>query len=1166
MFSSLLKRLLPVLCLLLFAASGVTAQETRATLSGTVTDSSQAAVANGTVRLTNLSTSETATVTTNALGQYRFLYVNPGSYRLRADAPGFQTYVQTGIVLNVSQASTIDITLTIGSQTQTVTVNAGAQLLETEKSDRGVVIDNRNLSELPITTRNPIVLAELVPGVTNTGQSYNLTPFSNSGNSSFSINGDTGDATENLLDGAPNDMIYQNLNSIAYVPPVDAVDEFKVITAPYDASYGRNGGGVISVVTKTGTNSLHGTAYEFMERPFLNANTYANNAAHLARSNSRLDQFGATIGGPVVLPKLYNGHDKTFFFTAWEGYLQNINLSTVISVPTAAQRAGDFSQTFNSQGNPITIYDPASGHYDASGSWVRDPFPGNKIPQNRIDPVGQAMANAYPMPNQNQTSTVNWQNNYYPGSNITWYHFYNFITRLDHSFSEKERIYGRYAWNNQVLFQNTNEVPGMAGDLRQGLKSNHDAVFDSITVLSPNLMLDLRASLTRWTQNYAPTNYGSFNGTQIGWNQALVNQLQEPARFPYVTATDYESLGNSANNIWFAPTTVLTAEPTLRWTKGRHQIGTGFDYRWTRFNTFQGAYGGGTFAITQAFTQQNYLTSDALSGNSIATMLLGGAASGEADVLANPYYSWKYYGIWAQDDIKVTSRLTVNAGIRWDIQDPVIERHNEITRGFDTAAVNPISAQMNAALYPNGGNVYGGLAFAGVGGQSRSPFNMDLSNIQPRIGADYRVTPSFVLRGGWGIFYVPQYSTATSSGFSQATPFVSSLDSGKTQASYLSNPFPSGIQQPSGSSLGLSTLLGKNPGFSNIGGQIGHLQSFSFGFEKQLPARMMLDASYVGTRSDQLPASKNIDALPTNILALGNSDLGGSSTYLTAQVPNPFQGLLPGTSLNGATISRQQLLLPYPEFTAVTEGDIPQGKAWYNALQMALMQQHWHGLDTMVTYTFSKEILATSFLNPEDGLPAHTAAPWDRTHRLVVAPIYELPFGRNHTYFSDVNRFANTLISGWQAAGEYTWQTGAPMTTPTGVAIIGNPKLSNPSWNQMFNSGLKELNGTVVDAVNGLPPAWRILPPFALRTAPLQLGNLRDRWGNEFQLTAAKNNYFGRDMNLQLRAEFLNAFNHAIFGSDPVISTTSPQFGSLIRSNGQSNIPRTIQLAARLIF
>lgn len=1177
-------------------------QETRATLAGTVTDQTGASVPTATLQLLNASTGIKQEARTNGQGQYRFLFVDPGTYTLDVQAPGFSSYSEKNITLTVSQASTRDVKLAIGSEAQTISVTADQPLLETEKSDRGLVVAQRSLEELPIFVRNPIVLTEITPGVTQQSQRYDLLPFTNNGNSQYAINGIGGDATENLLDGAPNDMIYQGLNSIAFIPSVDAVAEFKTITSPYDAQYGRTGGGVISVVTKNGTNKFHGSAYDFIQRTFLDANSWANNAHNLPRSDQSLDEYGFTAGGPVRIPRLYNGRDKTFFFGGWEGYHQNINLSQGISVPTDLQKQGDFSQTFNSNGQLIVIYNPASGR-SVNGVWTRDPFPGNVIPSGQMDAVGKALMSMYPSPNTNQSARVNWQNNYYSPA-ITTYTFHNGIGRVDHTFSDREKVYVRYAWNKANIHQNSNLLTSAAIDDRFGTKTNNDVVADSVTVITPSLLFDAKASLTRWTQNFLPTSYGSFDATQLGMPAATVNQFQEKPRFPYVTLTaspasnfpnsggtaQYQYIGESSGNIYFAPTTALTFEPTIIWTKGRQTIKSGIDVRWTRFASYQGAFGGGAFNVTSNFTQKNYLTADSASGNSAASLLLGAGYQGQVDILPRPYWGIKYYGIWLQDDIKLTSRLTINAGLRYDLQSPITERHNIFNYGFNFGAVNPINATANHTAYS--GTVFGGLGFAGQGGNPGSPFQTDYNNIQPRFGAAYRVNDGLVVRGGYGIFYVPQFSQASQNGFSQPTPFVGTLDSGATIANKLSNPFPSGVQSASGAAGGLSTLNGKSFNFSDTSGQIGHVQSFTLGLQKQLPAHMVLDASYVGSRASQLPVTLNIDALSAANLALGNSDLGGTSSYLTGQVANPFQGQLSGTTLNGATVQRQQLLLPFPQYTSVNEQDIPIGKNWFNAFEATVQQHDWHGLDTTIAYTFSKDLQAINFQNPQDAgissiaggmntyntasldsslhLPTHSPTPYDRTQRIVVAPVYELPFGRNHQYFTNAGRLSNLLISGWQGAAQITWQTGSPMTAPAGVAMIGNPNVSGKNFLHMFNTGVRQLNGTVTATNNNSSdvanPAWRVLPPFSLKPTPQYLGNVRNYWGREASITATKNNYFRESMNLQLRFEFLNAFNHAVFGGDPSTSYSSATFGQLIRSNGQTNVPREVQLAARFVF
>jgi hypothetical protein len=1151
---------------LLAAAAPSPAQEARATLTGTLTDSSHAAIPNVQVRITNTGTGVGFTALSNELGQYRFLFINPGVYRLTAEASGFRTFVREGVELTLGQAATLDVMLQVGTQAETVTVAAQGPLLEAEKADRGMVVDQKNISELPILARVPLLMTTLTPGVIWTAPNFNsLAPFSNSGLTSWSINGSISPSAEFLLDGAPNDMIYQAAHSVSYVPPVDAVEEFKVVTGAYDAQYGRNGGGVVAVALKSGANKLHGTAYEFMKRPFLDANSFANNANGAARNYDKLDQWGFTAGGPVRLPKLYNGKDRTFFFVAYEKYRDDtIPRSRTSSVPTPAQRSGDFSQTFNAAGQLMPIYDPQTGR-SVGGNWVRDAFPGNVIPARRIDPVGAKMAGIYPLPNTPTTGPVNWQNNYFY-SGFTSYFFPNIVARIDHNFSDRERVYGRYVYNNQLLHDDTNSLPGLGGDYRYGNKVNNAAVFDSVTVFNPSTTLDARISFNRWTQNYFPPNYGASSGAiNIGLPASLVSRFEEPGRFPYVTATNYQSLGESSSNIWYAPSSNWSLAPTLALIRGRHSIKTGIDLRLMHLANYQSAFAGGTFGFDAGFTRANYLTPDSVSGNAIASMLLGNAAAGGVDYIARPYFSWRYYAPWLQDDIKLTRRLTINLGVRWDLLGPLTERFNRLNRGFFPTRVNPISAQIDQAKFP-GFKVYGGIGFAGVNGLSRTAFNTDWNNIQPRLGAAFQLTPATVLRGGFGISYIPQVSFGASYGFSQSTPYVATLDAGQTPAGVVSNPFPNGLLAPAGSSLGLATLLGQAPNFADASGRIGYVYSFSFGIQRQLPAQMRMEVSYVGSRTHDAPVTNSYNALSAANLALGDVTRGGNPNNLNQKVPNPFQNLLPGTSLNSSTVPLQQLLLPYPEFTNFNQQNIPVGNVWYNSLQLSLQKRYANGLSLTASYTLSKNIQALGFLNPQDAAPARTIVPFDRTHVLVLAPIYELPFGPGKLWFGSAHGLIARLAGGWQVMGNLNWMSGLPMTVPGGVFVTGNPLIPNPDWDRLFNTGLIDSTGKLVNLVGNLPPAFQIQPAFSLRTASLYFGNLRNRWGPDCNLALVKNTRIREGLNLQLRGEALNAFNHPLFGGDPVISPTSPNFGKLLRANGQTNEPRQIQLSARLVF
>lgn len=1156
-------RLLMPALLLAVSAFG---QETRATLSGTITDPSSAAVAGASLQLLNVQTGVESKTESSSAGQYRFLYVNPGSYRLTVAVTGFRTMIRDGILLETGQAATLDVALQLGTQAESVTVGAEAPLVEAEKADRGMVVERVNVSELPTITRTPILLATLAPGVTDTSVRYDWTPFSNSGLSTWSINGSTTLSTGFLLDGAPNDVVYQSAPSIAYVPPSDAVQEFRVVANAYDAQYGRNGGGVISMVTKGGTNQLRGTVYEYLKRPSLNATSFSNNSKGLGPDNTPLDQYGFSIGGPVYLPKLYNGKDRTFFFSSWEAFMQNqaFPQNDVSSVPTDAQRNGDFSKTFNSAGQLITIYDPDTGKM-VNNQWVRSPFPGNVIPSTRFDPAGAKIVGLYPQANLTTTGSVNWQNNFFLNDNVTWYHFHNIVERIDHNFSDKERIFARYVWNNQLMHQVTNGLPGNATDLREGTKINNGFVLDSVTVLSARSTFDLRASLTRWEQNYKPLNWGSYNATAMGWSQNLISQFEEPQRFPYITLSSYKAIGSSSSNVWLAPTSTIAIAPTFTTAHGRHMLKTGVDYRWTRYADYQSAYAGGTLAFATGFTQSNYLTADSLSGSAVAAALLGYATSGEVDYIAKPYFRWHYLAPWVQDDIKVSRRLTINLGLRWDLLVPVTEKYNRMNSGFFSDQLNPISSKIDQTKFP-GYKVYGGIGFAGQNGLSSSPYKTDWRMLQPRLGAAFQLTPKMVLRGGWGISYLTNVSTGVRNGFSQTTPYVATNDGGRTSASVVSNPFPSGVLQPSGASLGMATMLGQGPSFADPTGRLGYVHSYSFGIQRLLPGQINLDVSYVGSRTIGAGTTKAYNALSVQNLALGDATKGGDPNYLTAQVPNPFAGLLPGTSLNNATITRQQSLLPFPAFTSFNIQDYNVGKVWYNALQITAQKRVQHGLTVTASYAFSKNLQALNYLNPQDALPARSLTPWDRPSRLTLAPIYELPFGPGKPIFGNSHGLTAKLVEGWSMVLNTTFMSGLPMTEPTGVFLLHDPSLPNPTWNQMFNTGTLQPNGTVVNQVGNLPPAFQIQPANTLRTNSQYFPNIRDMWGNEYNVSVVKRTSIREHMNAEFRAEILNLCNHPFWAGDPTTTYSSPNFGKLIRDNGQTNLPRQIQLAVRFAF
>jgi hypothetical protein len=1159
-------RLLPILGGLVFVST-VFGQESRASLSGVIADASGSVLPGVSVQLANVGTGIALTSTTNDAGLYRFLFLNPGKYKLVATMSGFKTFERDNIELAVAEDGTLPIKLELGAQTDKITVTGEAPLIDAEKADRGMVVDSQLVVDMPINTRNPIMLAAMANGITPTGGStLDQKPFSNSADGSWSVNGGVGSTLEFLLDGAPNNTIYNGVSTVAHVPSVDAVQEFKVTTSIYDAQSGHTGGGAINISTRSGTNNYHGTGYEYLKRANFNAAAFLDNAHGNPSPSNALDQYGFTIGGPASIPKLYKGQDRTFFFFAWEKYHEDQEYpgEKVASVPSAMQRQGDFNDTVDNSGRVYTVYDPTTGRADSTGRWIRSPFPGNRIPADRINPASAKILALFPAPNTVSSGSVPWQNNYYAADNIADFNFTNVMARLDHTFSEKEKVYARWAWSNFVQVRTANAIPGIGGDHRNGGKYSNGGVVDSLTMLTPNTILDVRASLTYWTEKIGPPDYG-FSAVQWGWPTSVVSQLTERALLPSIAINGATTLGNASSNITFEPTTVFSLQPNVAMPRGRQTIKAGLDFRVTRYTQYRPNVDRGIFSFDQGFTRSDYQVQDALSGNGLASMLLGYPASGSAGFTAAPFFQWIHTAPWVQDDIKITSRLTLNLGLRWDVTSPVTERFNRLNRDFLLTQVNPISSQIDQTKFP-GLKVYGGIGFVAQNGAPRSPFNSNLANFQPRLGFAYRLASKTVLHGGWAIFYLAPTDSGITSGFSQTTPYVSTQDSGRTASGSIANPFPTGLLQPAGAAGGMSTFLGQGVTFANPDSKNPYVHQFSFGIQQELPGKISAGASYVGSRTINALVGRSIDSISLADLALGDPTKGGNPNVLTTQVPNPFQNLLPGTTINGATIARSQALRPYPEFTGITENDLNTGHVWYNSLQASLRKRYSSGLSISANYTFSKNIQALSYLNAQDPAPTNTPVAWDRPQRFSLAPSYELPFGRGKPLLRSANGFVNRLVSGWQVLFNTVYQSGAPMAIPGNVTILGDTRLLDPTWDRLFKTGYIDTNGVVRNVLPGEQPVFAIRQANTLQTTPLRWGNLRDRWATTYDAAAIKTTRIREGVSLQFRLEAFNALNTPVFSSDPNLSPTSPNFGRLIRDNGQNNAPRSLQFAFRLKF
>jgi carboxypeptidase family protein len=1183
-------------------------QDFRAVVTGQITDPTGAGVSNAKVTIQNLQTNESATQTTNDQGNYTIPYLIPGNYKVTVEAPGFQTAVRPLVELHTSDKLTVSLQLQLGQAQSTIEVTAAPPLLDNASATRGDTIENLRVTELPINGRNPFTLTNLSPGVIFAGNPTFTRPFDNGDNVNFSINGGLRQTNSWLLDGVPDDAVtdtdaqrtHGNQN-IAYIPTVDATQEFKVVTNFYDAQYGRTGGGVMNVTSKSGTNDFHGTGYEFLRRYQLDANSIQNNASGRPRygvdpvtkenlGGHQLDQYGTQITGPLWIPKLYNGKNKTFFSFGFENYVETTPSPILTSVPSLAERKGDFSKA------GVNIYDPFSTAPNPTPStnanYLRTQFPGNIIPAARLSPVGSAIINAYPAPNTGSPDAVT--NNFIASPNTSSDHFRNWIGRVDQNFGEKERMFFRYAHNRRNQIDNgANGFTGAGRDAQDPLvRINDNAVVDALTILSPNMLLDLRLGYSRFVQAAFRTTVDNFDATTLGFSQNFsANQ-----RFNYLppriidSTNAYSPFGtrNPNSNI----TNLLTFEPSLSIVHGRHSLRFGTDVRDFRTNVAGGSflYGAGQFTFGPGFTQQNPETASSTSGSTMASLILGTPSSGILQYVPQLAYRWGYYGFYAQDDIKVTQRLTVNIGLRYDIEGSPTERYFRQNRGWAFNQLSPLAPNVrnaNPANCPSCANLTGGVLFAGANGQRLDAYNTRYGDIQPRIGAAFSITPLTVVRGGFGVFYLPESEYGGALGFAADTNYTANLPGGGINnflpvTNFASgNPFPAsvspgtnGLVLPTGSSLGQNTALGNAVIFANPNHDIPHTYQYSLGIERQLPFNTKLDVSYVGSRSYHINIGDNQTGNARNINVNSVAQLQAAqanSSFFTQSVPNPFAGLIPNNpTLNGATISRQQLLLPYPQFGTVQYAFESVGKLWYDSLQVSATKRYSSYLVLALAYTYSKNLDAINFLNGQDAKPVKELSSADRPQRAVLSGVYQLPFGKGRKFAGGVNRWQELLVGGWEYNFIGTLQSGTPFSNPTNVDQISNPSVDGANNAQYFNTCVQQTNGTSVMPnaartafVSCTNPAWKLRASNTLQSIPLTSPVLRNPWRAQWDMALNKRFNFTERINAQFRFEAFNVFNTPILGA-PNNSTNSLNFG-FVAAN-QSNFPRQVQLGIKLNF
>ena len=1172
-----LRRLVLVAALLGFASPAFS-QEFRATVTGKVTDSSAGALPGVPVTITNTETNEVVTAVTNGEGLYTLPFLKPGKYKVAAQLQGFRRFEQM-VQLEVGQSQTVNIALQLGQVTETVTVVSEAT--EVTKADRGMVIDNQRITELPLNARNPFMLSYLSPGITYNGPAIYQRPFDNGAIADWSINGGQNRNNEFLLDGAPNNSI-QGGNNIAYVPPVDAVQEFKIVTNSYDAQYGRTAGGVINVSLKSGTNKFHGSVYEFARRKAFDSNEYQFKLRGTAKPDHKLDQYGFQMDGPVQIPGAFDGRGKTFFMVNYEGYHEATPNPATYTVPDEAQLRGDFSNLRNAQGQLVTIYDPKTGRLEGT-NWARDPFKDNIITNDSIDPMARRFLQYFLRPNTTPTSGDPWRNNFAFAPNLAFDDFHNFATKVDQNLSDKTRMFFRYAYNTRAETRYTNGIttgPAQDGQLPLERK-NHTGVADWVRIMSSSLVFNARAGLNQYLELARSDPGLSFNPAELGFPSSLISQLPNKV-FPRIGLTDYQGLGRQGRNS--ETTTVLSVQPNVTWTKGKHTVRGGLDMRLTWYTR---EINGNLFLMNfdNRFTRRLFNQNETLpSGNSIASFLLGAASGGQIDNNFYPTFRWNYYAPWVQDDWKVGSRLTLNFGLRWDLNSPVFEEQNRLNYGFDTTSINPVSSRINPSpSVPWITQVRGGVQFVDVNGRPIYPYQWDANNLQPRAGFTYQLNPRTIVRGGYGLYFLNVTGTTTQNGYSISTPLITSLDGDRTSTFPLANPFSQGIAQAPGASLGLETFLGRNPSFSNIDYLNPYVHQFSIGVQRQLPWRTSLEVSYVGSRTRQEQNSWGGFNEPS--LALRDQcdvTKGGRAAFCNDLLPNPFFNVagFEGTNrYTSPTLSRFELSRPFPQFTGFTQFERNDGQIWYDSLQVVAHKRWSGGLSLSGNWTLAKMIEENGFKDDIAQILQKSPYTTDRRHRVTISGVYSLPFGRDRKYMRDAGPVLEAIAGGWEVAGMWLFNTGRPWDLPGNTFYVKDAELPEVIYTDTSIRAVSNCVATMNDlgvvtmqafsvAAGCTEPNFIIRPNFTGRTTEFRDDAIRRTPFYQFDINFAKMVRLTSAMRLQIRFELYNVLNQVIYDERQYVNNpTDPLFGTIDRTSvRQSNFPRYGQLAVKLLF
>jgi hypothetical protein len=1189
-------KLASVLSLALFFASiavlnvRLLGQNILGSIVGTVVDSSGGSIVGAKVTVTNTGTGERRGGSSRVDGEYEFLNLVPGIYRVEVEQNGFKKATRENVEVTISGAVRADIAMQVGDVTQNVEVQATAQLLRTENANVSQVVPTRAIEETPVNGRNLMALTTLVPGVvangTTDGNAITGKNIFAAGN--YQIGGGMANQGATFYDGVPNNSVLGNL--VNMVPSPDVVSEFRVESNSNSSEYGRYSGGVINISSKSGTNGLHGAAYEYFRNTDLDANLFFNNATGIGKAPVHQNQYGADAGGPIKKNKLFG-------FFGWENYYGRQGANYLGTVPLPAMYNGDFSGYRNASNAIIPIYDPltqcgtnsnspcpggvAAQSYSAGPA--RNPFPGNIIPINRFNPTGLAILN-FPItgkpnvPGVQYTAANNLSTVCQVGGNNN-----QETARGDYNMSNKLRMFGRFSrWHSQA-----NPCAPMGnGNYANDPYSPEEftttqGVLGVTYLISPTLIFDVRASYVRFPYQRLES-FANIDESKTFDLPSYMDTLLPVVHGGPGTAVPSVGIAGytvpSGLHIISTEDSYLLA-PSLSWVKGKHTFKFGSDWR-DQQNGYYQNFDGGSLSTAINGTCANALNCGA-SGNGMASMLLGFGSAYSVSAFSFPWQSIHYQGYYVQDTWQAAPRLTVTLGLRYEIPGVYTERYNR------NASINP--NEVNSALAAdgitlNGQPIMGNVDFVNTpahpqAGNAREHFKL----FSPRLGLAYRLNDKTVIRAAGGIYYLPPTTYFSNAPFGQSinqfvTNGVASVDGGVTLTNPISNPFPTGIlQTPANYShaVGEAEMLGGSLGGMTLANlRYPYQEQANIAVQRQLPGGAAVEAAYVFSAGKHLPgpgSNLNVNVLPQADLALGNA--------LTSLVPNPFASVVTTGALSQPTVQLQQLLLPFPEYTGFSEANVDIGVSTYNALQTKFEKRFKQGGTLLASYTFSKLMAdvstLTTWLNgglgPTPGVqnPYNIAAEkslsgFDARSRLTISYALDLPFGPGHKFLSGGPGIEKKLVGGWTVSGISTFGDGFPLAlTATGTAIgTGYGRRPNvvPGCNPELGGPIqKRLFGYFNTACFTVPAAYTLGGESS--TDPV----LRGPGINNFDASLGKKTAITEHVNLQFRAEIYNLFNRVQF-SQPNTSITTAANPTTGWITAQQNQPRLIQLSGRLVF